>query len=64
MAESSQVIKDADTEALELQEALKSVGESLRSAVVNVLGGKMTYGQFKAIHQSKKQAAKPEAVRG
>ena len=42
MAESSQVIKDADTEALELQEALKSVGESLRSAVVNVLGGKMT----------------------
>jgi hypothetical protein len=64
MAKSSQVIKDADTEALELQEALKSVGESLRSAVVNVLGGKMTYGQFKATHQRKKQVAKPEALRG
>jgi hypothetical protein len=64
MSESSQVIKDADTEARELQEALKSVGESLRSAVVNVLGGKMTFGQFKALHQDKMKARKQVPARG
>jgi hypothetical protein len=64
MSESSQVIKDADTEARELQEALKSVGESLRSAVVNVLGGKMTFGQFKVLHQDKMKARKQAPARG
>lgn len=29
-----------------------------------VLGGKMTYGQFKATHQRKKKVAKPEALLG
>jgi hypothetical protein len=31
---------------------------------VNVMGGKMTYGQFKATHQRKKKVAKPEALLG
>ena len=64
MAEPSQVIKDADTEARELQEALKSVGDSFRSAVVNAFGGKMTFGQFKVHHQNKKKVLKPAPARG
>lgn len=64
MVEPSQVIKDADTEARELQDALKSVGDSFRSAVVYALGGKMTFGQFKVIHQVKRKAHKPVPARG
>ena len=59
MAESPNPIKDPEAEAIELQAALKAVGESFRTVVAKVYGGKMTFGQFKAFHRDKKGVGRP-----
>lgn len=64
MAQVPNPIKDPESEAVELQAALKAVGESFRTVVAKVYGGKMTFGQFKALHRDKKGAGRPVPVRG
>jgi hypothetical protein len=64
MADSPRPIQDPEVEALELQAALKAVGESFRSVVAKVSGGKVTFGQFKALHREKKGVRRPMPARG
>ncbi len=64
MADSPRPIQDPEVEALELQAALKAVGESFRSVVAKVSGGKVTFGQLKAIHREKKGVRRPMPARG
>jgi hypothetical protein len=64
MIASPNPIKDPEAEAIELQAALKAMGESFRTVVAKVYGGKMTFGQFKALHRDKKGVWRPVPSRG
>jgi hypothetical protein len=64
MSDSKGTIKDPEAEALELQAALRAVGESFRTAVAKVSGGKVTFGQFKALQREKSANRRPLPARG